>query len=388
MDNDATVAAVPEPSRSEERPAHETSAGETSAGETSAGETSAGETSAGETPREGPRALDVVGMGNAIVDVLAEVPDRVLAELGLVRGSMELADLRRAEEIYSALGPAVEVSGGSAANTVAGVAALGGTAGFVGKVADDDLGNVFVHDMRASGVDLRVAVADADVGDAEERGTGRSLVLVTGDAERTMATHLGVAGILGPEDVPGDLVARCRVLYLEGYLWDRPSAKEAMRLAVEIAHDHDRSVALSLSDSFCVERHRQDLLDLVLGDVDVLFGNEHELVRLFEVHTLEDALSAAAETGALVAATCGARGSFVVDGRGPVEVPAAHAPQIVDKTGAGDMYASGFLFGLSRGLEPADCARLGSKCASAVLGHLGARPKHDLAQLARAEGLR
>ncbi len=344
-------------------------------------------------PGDGSRTLDVVGMGNAIVDVLAEVPDRVLAELGLVRGSMELVDLHRVEQIYSALGPAVEVSGGSAANTVAGVAALGGSSGFVGKVGDDDLGHVFVHDMRASGVDLRVAIADAvadadaDARDAEERGTGRSLVLVTGDAERTMATHLGVAGTLGPKDVPVDLVERGKVLYLEGYLWDREPAKEAMRRAVEIAHDCDRSVALSLSDSFCVERHRRDLLDLVVGDVDVLFGNEHELVRLFDTGTFDDALSAAEETGVLVAATCGARGSFVVDGHGALEVPAAPAPKIVDKTGAGDMYASGFLFGLTRGLEPADCARLGSMCASAVLGHLGARPKHDLAGLARAEGL-
>jgi len=365
MGNDATVAAVPEPTRAQQRPSRAIE----------------------DAAPEGLGDLDVVGMGNAIVDVLAEVPDSVLAELGLVRGSMELVDLRRAEEIYSALGPAVEVSGGSAANTVAGVAALGGASGFVGRVADDDLGGVFVHDMRASGVSLRVAVADADAGDAEERGTGRSLVLVTGDAERTMATHLGVAGTLSSEDVPVDLVERGKVLYLEGYLWDRESAKEAMRRAVKIAHDCDRSVALSLSDSFCVERHRRDLLDLVVGDVDVLFGNEHELVRLFDAVTFDEALSAAAETGVLVAATCGARGSFVVDGQGSREVPAAPASEIVDKTGAGDMYAAGFLFGLTHGLEPAECARLGSVCASAVLGHLGARPKHDLAEIARAEGL-
>ncbi len=359
------MAAVPEPIRTQQRPSRAIE----------------------DAAPQGPRSLDVVGIGNAIVDVLAEVPERVLGDLGLVRGSMELVDVRRAEEIYSSIGPAVEVSGGSAANTVAGVAALGGTSGFVGKVAGDDLGKVFVHDMRASGVDLGVAVVDAEVGDPEERGTGRSLVLVTGDAERTMATHLGVAGLLGPEDVPADLVARGNVLYLEGYLWDRPSAKEAMRQAVKIAHDRDRVVALSLSDSFCVERHRRELLDLVAGDIDVLFGNEHELVRLFDARTLEDALSSAAQTGVLVGATCGARGSFVVDGQGPVEVPAAPALEIVDKTGAGDMYAAGFLFGLTHGLEPVECARLGSACASAVLGHLGARPKHDLAEIARAQGL-
>jgi len=331
--------------------------------------------------------LDVVGMGNALVDVLAAVPDGVLADLALVRGSMELVDLARAQRIYDAIGPAVEVSGGSAANTVAGVAALGGTSGFIGKVADDDLGKVFAHDMRASGVELHVAVAGVDEGEPEVRGTGRSLVLVTGDAERTMATHLGVSATLGPAEVPAGLVARAGILYLEGYLWDRPSAKEAMRRAVRVAHEHDRSVALSLSDSFCVERHRRDLLELVVNDVDVLFGNEEELLRLFAAGSLDDALSSAEETGVLVAATCGSKGSFVVGGRGPVEVPAAPAPEIVDKTGAGDMYASGFLYGLTHGRDPVECARLGSLCAAEVIGHLGARPQRDLAAMAHGEGL-
>jgi sugar/nucleoside kinase (ribokinase family) len=322
-------------------------------------------------------------MGNALVDVLAEVPDRVLTELSLVRGSMELVDRERAERIYAAIGPAVEVSGGSAANTVAGVAALGGTSGFVGKIAQDDLGEVFVHDMRAAGVELHAALAASDAGDGELRGTGRSLVLVTGDAERTMATHLGVSATLGPDDVPEELVARATILYLEGYLWDRPSAKEAMRRAMEVAHRHGRSVALSLSDSFCVDRHRRDLLGLVLDDVDILFANEEELRRLFSTATFDEALTAAEETGVLVAATCGARGSFVVEGHGPIQVPAADAPAIVDKTGAGDMYAAGFLYGLTHGLGPVECARLGSACAAAVIGHLGARPQHDLAQIAR-----
>lgn len=330
--------------------------------------------------------LDVVGMGNALVDILAEIPDRVLTDLELVRSSMELVDLRRAEAIYAAVGSAVEVSGGSAANTVAGVAALGGSAGFIGKIADDEMGKVFVRDMRASGVELHAAVAAADEGEPEVRGTGRSIVMVTGDAERTMATHLGISATLGPGDVPDDLVARAGILYLEGYLWDRPTAKEGMRHAVKVAHDADRSVALSLSDSFCVDRHRGDFLGLVMGDVDVLFSNEDELCSLFSARTFEDALCAAEETGVLVAATCGPKGSFVVGGRGPVEVPAAPAPVVVDKTGAGDMYASGFLYGLTHGLDPVECARLGSLCAAAVIGHLGARPQHDLAELARAEG--
>jgi len=361
MDRDATLAAVPEPTTSLERGVPASAAP--------------------------PGPLDVVGMGNALVDVLAEVPDRLLADLGLVRGSMELVDLRRAEAIYRAVGTAVEVSGGSAANTVAGVAALGGRAGFIGKIADDDMGRVFVSDMQASGVELHAAVAGACEGDAELAGTGRSIVMVTADAERTMATHLGVSATLGPADVADDVVARAGVVYLEGYLWDRPSAKEGMRHAIEVAHDHDRSVALSLSDSFCVERHRRDLLDLVVHDVDVLFGNEDELKSLFGARTFDDALAAAQDTGVLCAATCGPKGSVVVAGRGALEVPAAHAPVVVDKTGAGDMYASGFLYGLTHGLAPAECARLGSLCAAEVIGHLGARPRGDLAALARAEGI-
>jgi sugar/nucleoside kinase (ribokinase family) len=331
--------------------------------------------------------LDVVGVGNALVDVLAEVSEAVLADLELVKGSMELVDLHRAERIYEAIGPAVEVSGGSAANTAAGVAALGGASGFIGKVADDDMGEVFVHDMRASGVELHAVVAGAEEEDAEVRGTGRALVLVTPDAERTMATHLGVSATLGPRDVPEALVARAEVLYLEVYLWDRPSAKEAMRRAVQVAHDHDTTVALSLSDSFCVVRHRRDLLDLVANDVDVLFGNEQELIRLFDSPSFARALSAAGETGALVAATCGPKGSVVVGGRGPVEVAPAEAPVIVDRTGAGDMYASGFLYGLTHGRDPVECARLGSMCAAEVIGHFGARPRHDLAAMALAQGL-
>lgn len=340
----------------------------------------------GDRLQSGARPLDVVGMGNALVDILAEIPDSVLTELELVRGSMELVDLRRAEAIYAAIASAVEVSGGSAANTVAGVAALGGSAGFIGKIADDDMGKVFVHDMRASGVELNAAVAAADEGEAEVRGTGRSIVMVTSDAERTMATHLGTSATLGPGDVAEDLVARAGVLYLEGYLWDRPTAKEGMRHAVKVAHDHDRSVALSLSDSFCVDRHRGDFLGLVMSEIDVLFANEEELRSLFSSRTFDDALSAAEETGVLVAATCGPKGSYVIGGRGPVEVPAAPAPVIVDKTGAGDMYASGFLYGLTHGLDAVECARLGSLCAAAVIGHLGARPQHDLAEIARAEG--
>ncbi len=353
--------------------------------------------------------LDVVAIGSPLVDVLAPAGDDEIASAGLVRGSMALVDLAHAERIRSAMGPTTEVSGGSAANTVAGVAALGGSAGFVGKIADDELGRVFTHDIRACGVEFHPAIADGpgddgpgaigpgaigpgEVGrsgpvDAEAVGTGRCLVLVGEDAERTMATHLGVATTIRPEDVPEALVARGRIAYLEGYLWDLPPAKEAMRRTVDVAHRHDGSVALSLSDPFCVERHQREFLDLLRDDVDVLLGNEEEMVRLFGARTLDGALSAAEETGLLVAVTLGARGSVVLTPRGPAEVPASSVDRVVDTTGAGDLFAAGFLYGLTHGAGPETCARLGALCAGEVIGHLGARPQHDLRELAAAAGL-
>ena len=329
----------------------------------------------------------MVGLGSPLVDVLSTAEDEDLVAAGLVKGSMELVDLARAEAIYAAMGSGTEVSGGSAANTVAGVAALGGTAGFVGKVVDDPMGQVFTHDIRASGVEFHPVVARNGDGVAEMVGTGRCLVLVTGDAERTMATHLGAAGTLSPDEVPLDLVARARLLYLEGYLWDLPAAKEAMRRAVEESHRNDGAVALSLSDPFCVERHQRDFLDLVRDDVDVLFGNEEEIVRLFGARTLDGGLRAAEETGVLVVVTLGARGCVVATPQGPVAVPAAPVERVVDTTGAGDLFAAGFLYGLTHGSGPEDCARLGALCAGEVISHLGARPQEDLRDLAAVAGL-
>lgn len=364
------------------------------------------------TPPEAPDGrLDVVGIGSPLVDVLSRVSDDQLAAVGVARGSMALVDLATAEQIYDALGPIVEVSGGSAANTMVGVAALGGSAGFVGKVADDALGRVFIHDIQSAGVTYEPVVEPAEVepvvgepvdepvtyepvddeaaGEAgrEAHGTGRCLVLVTGDAERTMVTHLGVATTIRPDDVPEDLVARAGIVYLEGYLWDLAPAKEAMRRAMVIAHDGDGSVALSLSDPFCVERHRREFLELLLGDVDVLFGNEEEVTRLFGTSSLDDAMTAAEETGLLVAVTRGAKGSVVVTPRGPVEVPAVPVDHVVDTTGAGDLYAAGFLYGLTHGSGPEACARLGALAAGEVIGHLGARPEAALRPLAREAGL-
>lgn len=353
-------------------------------------------------PDQGP--LDVVAIGSPLVDVLAVAGEDQIAAAGLVRGSMSLVDLDRAEGIYAAMGPTTEVSGGSAANTVAGVAALGGSAGFVGKIADDALGKVFVHDIRACGVEYHPVMAGGagsaggglgagsaspgpGAGADENAGTGRCLVLVSEDAERTMATHLGAATTIRPDDVPEHLVARGRIAYLEGYLWDLPPAKEAMRRTVDVCHRNDGSVALSLSDPFCVERHQREFLDLLRDDVDVLLGNEEEVTQLFGARSLDGALSAAEETGLLVAVTLGPRGSVVLTARGPVEVPATPVPEVVDTTGAGDLYAAGFLYGLTHGAGPEDCARLGAVAAGEVIGHLGARPQHDLRALAAEAGL-
>jgi sugar/nucleoside kinase (ribokinase family) len=335
------------------------------------------------------------------MDVLVRATDEELVATGLAKGAMELVDLARARSIYGAMPPAVEVSGGSAANTVAGVAALGGRAGFVGKVADDALGRAFTHDIRAAGVTYHPVVAPAGDGArpapgggdgasgplGDDLGTGHCLVLVTADGERTMATHLGVATTIGPDDVPADLVARGHLLYLEGYLWDLAPAKEAMRRAVTVAHAHDGAVALSLSDPFCVERHREEFLGLLEHDVDVLFGNEEEIVRLFAVPTLEAGLDAAAETGLLVAVTLGPGGSVVVAPEGPERVPAVRVDAVVDTTGAGDLYAAGFLYGLTHGRRPGEAAALGALCAAEIIGHLGARPQGDLQALAAAAGL-
>lgn len=337
--------------------------------------------------------LDVVGIGSPLVDVLATAGDDEVAAAGLVRGSMSLVDLDRSEEIRSALGTVTEACGGSAANTMVGIAALGGSAGFVGKIADDHLGRVFTSGLRQAGVEYRPVLAppppssggaaDGPGGSAATGpvGTGRCLVLVSRDGERTMATHLGAATALTPDDVPEELLARARIVYLEGYLWDLPPAKEAMRRAMGLAHDHDALVALSLSDPFCVDRHRREFLDLLIDQVDVLFGNEEEVCRLFGAPTLDDAEAAAGETGMLVAITLGERGSVVVVAEEAVAVPAAPVAQVVDTTGAGDLFAAGFLFGLTHREGPEACARLGALCAGEVISHLGARPLADLRSL-------
>lgn len=345
--------------------------------------------------------LDVVAVGSALVDVLAHASDDDLRHLSLVKGSMALVDLERAAAIYGSMAPATEISGGSAANTAVGVAALGGRAGYIGKLADDELGEVFHHDIAAAGVVLgrgRRAPAGSPSGapgseasgsatSGSDTATGRCLVLVTPDGERTMATHLGVASTLDPGDLDEELVSRASILYLEGYLWDLGPAKEAMRRAIHVAHAADALVALSVSDPFCVERHRTQFLELIRDDLDVLFANEEEAVSLFGARSFPAAVDAAAETGLLVALTRGAAGSVVVSPSGPRQVAAEPVDAVVDTTGAGDLYAAGFLRGLTLGLDPTSCARLGGLSAAECVAHLGARPQHDLAVLAAAAGL-
>jgi sugar/nucleoside kinase (ribokinase family) len=289
---------------------------------------------------------------------------------------MTLIDADRAETLYGAMGVGVEMSGGSAANTLAGVASLGGRGGFIGRVRDDELGKVFAHDIRAVGVDFAGQTVTSG------QPTGRCLIVVTPDGERTMNTLLGAASELGPDDIDPAFVARAKITYLEGYLFDQDSAGEAFHKASAAAHDAGRLVALTLSDSFCVERYLEAFRELVADRVDVLLGNEHELTLLFETDDVEEALSLAEPHCDLVAVTLGAKGALVSAGGQRVAVPAAPVSRVVDTTGAGDLFAAGFLYGLSRGRDPETCGRLGAVSAAEAISHVGARPETSLAELA------
>ncbi len=322
-----------------------------------------------------PTALDVLGLGNAIVDVLAYAPDSLLDELGLVKGAMTLVDEERVEFLYRRMGPAHEVSGGSCANTMAALASLGAAVGFVGRVRDDQLGAVFAHDIRAAGVSFTTRPA------SDGPATARCLIFVTPDAQRTMQTYLGASVELGPEDVDPELVAAAGILYLEGYLWDRPQAKAACRKAIEIARRHGRKVALTLSDPFCVGRWRAEFRELVEGVVDILFANEAEITALYEVARFDDALQAVRGEVGLAALTRGAKGSLVVSGSEVHVIDAAPVARLVDTTGAGDLYAAGFLFGLGRGFDLGACGRLGALCAAEIVQQFGARAERPLAPL-------
>ncbi|MDB5512482.1 MAG: PfkB domain protein [Enterovirga sp.] len=326
--------------------------------------------------------LDILALGNAIVDVLARADERFLADQSLAKGSMQLIDEARSATLYGAMGPGTVVSGGSAANTAVGAAALGAKVGFVGKVRNDELGRMFTHDLNAVGVRFDTAAA------ADGPSTASCLILVTPDGERTMNTYLGACQTLGPDDVDEATVKSARIVYLEGYLWDPPAAKDAFRKAARIAHEAGNRVALTLSDAFCVGRYRAEFRELLRdGSIDILFANIHELKSLYETEDDEAAIAGLKAERVLGVVTRSADGAIVVRDGAVTAVPAHPVEQVVDTTGAGDLFAAGFLAGLARDLDDASCARLGCLAAAEVIGHLGARPQADLAALARRAGL-
>jgi sugar/nucleoside kinase (ribokinase family) len=332
--------------------------------------------------KPGPHRLAVTGIGNAMLDIITEDLDEVYDRLGLVKASMSLIEEEQLDTFFNAMGPTIQVSGGSVANSIAGVAALGGTCGYIGKVADDEFGERFRSDLASMGVELDLAVAKPGEG-----ATGRCHVFITSDAQRTMATYLGASNQLNVDDIKEDLIARSEITYVEGYLFDLPPAMESIRKVVNFAHDHDSMVALSLSDMFCVSRHRRDFLDLVTSDVDVLLANEAEILALFQFEHLEQAFGALDELGVLAVVTRGPLGADVATVSGVVSVPAIEVEHVVDQNGAGDMFASGFLYGLALGADPVEAAELGSLCAGEVISHFGARPENDLEELGIEAGL-
>jgi sugar/nucleoside kinase (ribokinase family) len=325
---------------------------------------------------------DVLGIGNAIVDVIARAEDDFLVEHGMHKGSMALIDEARAQAIYAAMGPAVENSGGSAANTIVGVASFGARASFIGKVRDDDLGRTFAHDIRAANVafDTEAAISGPS--------TARSYIMVTPDGERTMNTFLGAAQDLTPADIDEARVASAAITYLEGYLWDPPHAKDAFVKAAEIAHKNKRRVALTLSDAFCVDRYRTEFLDLIRkGTVDIIFANERELHSLYETADFANATKALRDDAKLAVVTRSEKGCVVVTSDFVEPVAAEPVDKVVDVTGAGDLFAAGFLVGLSRGKEHRTSARLGALAAAEVIQHVGARPAVSLKALAAENGV-
>lgn len=325
--------------------------------------------------------LDVVGIGNAIVDVLAQASDSFVTEQDLPKGSMTLIDMSRAEHLYGVMGPATEVSGGSCANTMAGLASLGGSGGFIGKIRNDQLGGIFRHDIRATGIEF---TSDAATDGAP---TARCLIFVTPDAQRTMATYLGISVQLGPQDVDHELIKRAKVLYLEGYLWDSPDAKQAFLEAAETARASGAKVALTLSDPFCVDRHRESFRELVDGHVDLLFANESEIVSLYESADFDEALQHVRGHCEVAALTRSEKGSVVLKGDEVHVVDAIKVGDLLDSTGAGDLYAAGFLYGYTQGRDLHECGRLASLAAGEAVSHLGPRPARSLSDLAAKYGL-
>lgn len=326
-------------------------------------------------------AYDVVGIGNAIVDILSRIDDAFLETHLIGKGAMHLIDEVQAKTLYDAMGPAVEISGGSAANTIAGIASFGGRGAYIGKVRDDQLGEVFTHDIRSVGVAFESEPA------TEGPATARSMILVTPDGERTMNTFLGACVGLGPDDIHPDQIAAASITYMEGYLWDPPAAKEAFLKAASLAHAAGRNVSLTLSDAFCVDRYREEFRKLIVDDIDILFANEAEICSLYEVNDFDSALQAVRRDCELAALTRSEKGCVIVQGDEVHVVDAYPVEKVVDTTGAGDLFASGFLHGLTTGRSPADCGRLGALAAAEIISHIGARPEVSLAEEASKAGL-
>ena len=327
-------------------------------------------------------SFDVLTIGNAIVDIISRCDDAFLADNGIIKGAMNLIDAERAELLYARMGPAIEASGGSAGNTAAGLASLGGKAAYFGKVADDQLGRIFTHDIRALGVHFPTAPL------AGTPPTARSMIFVTPDSERSMNTYLGACVEFGPEDVDAAVVAAAKVTYFEGYLWDPPRAKEAILRTAEIAHAAGREMSMTLSDSFCVGRYRDEFLDLMRsGTVDIVFANRDEALSLYETDDFELALSRIAADCKLAAVTVSEEGAVILRGSERVDVPAIAIDSLVDTTGAGDLFAAGFLFGYTQGRTLEDCGRLGCLAAGVVIQQIGPRPMGSLKEKAAAVGL-
>jgi len=328
-----------------------------------------------------PPKYDVAGLGNAIMDVIAAVDDQFLLDHGIAKGGMTLIDEFRAQELHKALTGSVQAAGGSAANTMAGIASLGGSAVFLGKVRDDALGARFSESLKSLGVDYTTARA------ANGSSTASSMIAVTPDGQRSMNTYLGACREMTPADVDGSEIAAAKILYIEGYLWDTDDAKDASRKAMKAAKGAGAQVALSLSDSFCVGRFRDEFLELMRHDLDILFANEDEAKSLFETEDFAIVMERMKAWGGIAAITRSARGCVVIKGEEIHAVPAAPVAKVMDTTGAGDLFAAGFLFGLTRGKSLADCGRLGSLAAAEIISHYGARPEASLKDLAAKAGL-
>lgn len=324
---------------------------------------------------------DVAGIGNALVDVIANTDDAFLLANGIEKGGMTLIDAARADELYAKMPAAIQTSGGSCANTIAGLASLGGKGAFFGKVRNDQLGDVFIHDIRSLGIDFPATPAE------DGTPTGRCLIAVTPDAQRSMSTFLGAAQKLQPDDIDAETIRAAAVTYMEGYLWDEPGAKEAFLKAAKIAHEAGRLVSLTLSDSFCVDRYRNEFLRLAKEEVDLLFANEAEILSLYQTDIFDDALQQVRKDCRYAALTRSEAGAVIVANGDVHVVDADKVAKVVDTTGAGDLFAAGFLYGFTHGKDPVTCGRFGAMAAAEVIGHYGPRPQASLATLAKEKGL-